>query len=136
MHGQWPPMWTVHARFVGGQAEPVCEQPTRTMQGLWAVNQNQDRITNVTNGSNSAPSHVQTCFVKAGFCSTFHERKPAWLCVSNTARCTLPKTCAFPTLDGCHYCSISDLRLSCSIVSFTAWNTNLMFSVSIAVVKW
>ncbi|KAK2143979.1 hypothetical protein NP493_4349g00002 [Ridgeia piscesae] len=22
MHGQWPPMWTVHARFVGGQAEP------------------------------------------------------------------------------------------------------------------
>ena len=33
------------------------------------------------------------------------------------------------------YCSIKDFRLSCNIVSFTAWKTNLIFSVSMAVVK-
>jgi len=34
------------------------------------------------------------------------------------------------------HCSIRDLRLSPNIVSRTAWKTNLMFSVSMAVVKW
>ena len=33
------------------------------------------------------------------------------------------------------YCSINDFRLSCRIVSLTAWKTNLIFSVSMAVVK-
>lgn len=34
------------------------------------------------------------------------------------------------------YCSISALRLRCSIVSFTELNTTLMLRVSMAVVKW
>lgn len=34
------------------------------------------------------------------------------------------------------YCSIRDFKLSCNIVSFTAWNIKVMFSVSMAVVKW
>ena len=46
---------------------------------------------------------------------------------ADVASTVLPRVC---------YCSMRDFRLSCRIVSFTAWKTNLMFSVSIAVVKW
>lgn len=41
--------------------------------------------------------------------------------------------------NACHikiYCNMSDFKLSCRMVSFTAWKTNFIFSVSIAVVKW
>lgn len=34
------------------------------------------------------------------------------------------------------HCSIISLRFSCRMVSFTAWKTKRMFSVSTAVVKW